>query len=47
MCFGSGLGGGIAIFSEVNNFADEAGEDIEEASVFDGIFGKFLFEGRG
>lgn len=30
----------------MDNFANEASKDVEEASVFEGIFSKFLFECR-
>src|SRR5262245_50842236 len=44
---GGGLCGGVAEFSEVKDLADEAGEDIEEASIFEWVLGELFFEGRG
>jgi hypothetical protein len=46
-CFGLGCGSDfVAVFLEVNDFADEAGENVEEAGVFEGIFDEFIFERR-
>jgi len=36
----------VAIFSEVDDFTDEAGEDVQEAGVFEGIFSEFFFQAR-
>jgi hypothetical protein len=46
------LGGGgaravLAMFFQVNDFANEPGEDVEEAGVFERVFGEFLLEGLG
>ena len=38
-------GGKLALLLEVDDFASEAGEDVEEAGVFKRIFGEFLLEG--
>jgi hypothetical protein len=37
----------VSMFSEVDDFTDEASIDVEETSVFERVFGEFFFEGRG
>jgi hypothetical protein len=44
---GAGFGGGVAIFLEVNDFANQTGEDVQDTSVFERVFGELLLEGFG
>lgn len=39
--FGSGF---VTVFSQVNNFAGEASEDVEKTGVFERVFSEFLLE---
>lgn len=41
------LCGKLAVFLKMNDLADEPGEDVEETSVFEGVFAELLFQGIG
>ena len=44
---GGGTGRVLAMLFEVDDFANEPGEDVEETGVFERVFGEFFFERLG